>query len=84
MPFTCRACGCKTQRLVASKLHEDAVCPTCCPPTRISPIDLHEVVAQAPDGTGRVTRGKAWEIDNRRTAPDGTVFNVKTGKEAQY
>lgn len=39
------------------------------------------------DGSrGRITHGKAWEIDNRTVSKqDGkTIINRRTGKEAQY
>ena len=39
------------------------------------------------DGTkGKITSGKAWEIENRRVSRDDgkSVINAKTGKPAQY
>lgn len=51
------------------------------------PCDLGSVVDKYPrkDGSvGKITKGKAWEIDNRRTMPDGSIVNQKTGREAQY
>lgn len=37
------------------------------------------------DGTkGRITTGKAWEIDSRTISPEGVVVNKHTGREAQY
>lgn len=38
------------------------------------------------DGKTRLTKGKAWEIDNRTVSRDDgrTVVNRKTGKPAQY
>ncbi len=39
------------------------------------------------DGSvGKITAGKAWEIENRTISPDDgrSVVNKKTGKPAQY
>lgn len=37
------------------------------------------------DGSkGRITYGKAWEIESRTLSPEGVVINKHTGKETQY
>lgn len=37
------------------------------------------------DGSkGKITKGKAWEIENRKTSPEGQIVNRKTGKPTQY
>ena len=50
--------------------------------------DLGQTVDKYPrkDGTtGRITRGKDWELSNRRISPDGvSVYNKATGKPTQY
>jgi len=37
------------------------------------------------DGSiGKITAGKAWEIENRTITPEGNVINKKTKKDPQY
>lgn len=37
------------------------------------------------DGSiGKITAGKAWEIENRTITPEGQVVNKKTKRDPQY
>lgn len=49
--------------------------------------DLHNPVDKyvRKDGsTGKITKGKAWEIDNRVVGKEGKVINRLTKRETQY
>lgn len=83
--FECPNCGSETNKLVGCDDEKKIKCPNCHQIRKRDMCNLHEIVACTPDGTGRVTRGKAWEIDHRVIAEDGmTVVNRVTGQEAQY
>ena len=84
--FTCPNCSTETPKLIGSVELKKVVCPACYKEKgRIGyNYRLHEVVAN--ENGYRVTRGKAFEIDNRVISKDDnmTVINKVTGAEAQY
>lgn len=85
--FDCPSCGSQTPKLVIYQEPRKLGCPNCGVPKPIQHnVNLGQTVETyiRNDGSkGRLTTGKAWEINNRVTR-DGTVVNSKTGKEAQY
>lgn len=89
MGFTCPKCSSETNRLVIFETpYRYLGCSNCgvlgrkaLNPNLGQTVDLYK----RKDGTtGRITTGKAWEIDHRRTTPEGVVINSVTKKEAQY
>ena len=85
--FDCPSCGSETPKLVIFTEPKRLGCPNCgTPKAKFVNVNLGQTVDRyiRKDGSkGRITQGKAWEIDNR-VIREGTVVNRKTGKEAQY
>lgn len=84
--FDCPRCNKETKRLTICEMVKRIVCDACHPEHGGSKFNwqLHDVLHR--DGRTKVTRGKAWEIDQRIKSPDDgrTIINRKTGKPAQY
>jgi len=90
MPFTCPSCERATAKLVIYTEPRKLGCPNCgTPKLSHKSVGLSDTVQNYVkyDGTmGKISRGKAWEIMNRRTSRDDnkTIINKVTGKETQY
>lgn len=88
MSFDCPSCGAKASRLIIYNEPKKLGCPSCgVPKTRATNVNLNQTAQYytKKDGSrGRMTTGKAWEIEHRSLSPEGQVINSKTGKEAQY
>lgn len=86
--FDCPSCGAKTPKLVIYQDPKKLGCPNCGNPKGKKFLAGLGSTAQyyvKKDGTqGKMTVGKKWEIDNRRSTPEGQIINAKTGKDAQY
>lgn len=86
--FDCPSCGSKTSKLIIYNDPKKLGCPSCgTPQSKFHNVNLGQTVDSytRKDGTkGRITTGKAWEIEHRRLGPDGRAINSKTGKEPQY
>lgn len=83
--FDCPTCKQQARKLIIPPEGKQIVCGNCYHKEG-SPYNwqLHDVVFD--DGKTRLTRGKAWEIDNRVKSKDDkrTIINKVTGKPAQY
>lgn len=86
--FDCPSCGVKAARLIIFENPRKLGCDSCGTPKRpATNVNLGQTANYyvKKDGSrGRMTVGKAWEIEHRSLSPDGRVINSKTGKEAQF
>ena len=88
--FECPSCGANTPKLVIYEHPRKLGCPNCGKPKPQSySVAIGSVVQtyrKKNGSTGRITHGKAWEIENRTISRDDkmTVINKVTGKETQY
>ncbi len=94
MAFECPSCFAETAKLIIYEHPKKLGCPNCGTP-KVKPVSTK--IGQTLDKwehvdkkgivhKHRLTGGKSWEIDNRRTSPDDghTVVNRATGKPTEY
>ena len=79
--FDCPSCGsAKARRLIAGD--KALQCNECYEAKR----DRNTHIGEKGGDWGKMSYGKAWEIDQRIASPDDgkTIINRKTGKPTQY